>query len=96
MRRGTLEVPDGEIIRLNNDVTAIISGDYVFFRNRSAFQQLAGLLDALREQASVTFTTITAKTNNKTEAALLIFDAEQWITFPDYISKAVQLLQLTR
>jgi putative ATP-dependent endonuclease of the OLD family len=32
-------------------------------------------------------------TRHKTEAALRIFDAKEKITFPDYISKAVQLLQ---
>jgi putative ATP-dependent endonuclease of OLD family len=32
-------------------------------------------------------------TNNKTEAALLIFDASESITFPDYINEAVGLLQ---
>jgi hypothetical protein len=61
MRRGTLEVPDGEILMLTNDITAMIAGQYVFFRNRALFQQLTGLLQDLREQASVTFKTITDK-----------------------------------
>jgi hypothetical protein len=61
MRRGTLEVPDGEILMLTNDITAIITGQYVFFRNRSLFQQLTGLLEDLRAQASVTLKTITDK-----------------------------------
>lgn len=32
-------------------------------------------------------------TNNKTEAALLIFDSDESITFPDYIDQAVDLLR---
>jgi hypothetical protein len=32
-------------------------------------------------------------TNNKTEAALLIFDATESITFPSYITEAVALLK---
>jgi len=60
LRRGVLEVPDGEIVMLTGDVTAVVIGDYVFFRNRSAFQQLTGLLEELRRQASNTFAAITA------------------------------------
>jgi Kiwa KwaB-like protein len=60
IRRGVLDVPHGDVIMLNSDVSAVITGDYVFFRNRSAFQQLFGLLDEIRKQAAATFATVTA------------------------------------
>jgi hypothetical protein len=45
---------------LNTHVTAIITNGLVFFRDRSGFQRLTGLLDGLREKASTTFDLIAA------------------------------------
>lgn len=59
IRNGVLDVPDGEVLILNSDVSAVLVGGYVFFRNRSQFQQLTGLLDELRKEASTTFATVT-------------------------------------
>jgi len=60
VRRGVLDVPNGDLLILTSDVTAVLTGNYVFFRNRSAFQQLTGLLEALRQQAATTFQAVTA------------------------------------
>lgn len=55
IREGVLDVPKGEVVILNSDVIAVLTGRYVFFRNRAAFQQLFNLLEAIREQAASTF-----------------------------------------
>ena len=60
VRRGVLDVPKGDLVILTSDVTAVLTGSYVFFRNRSAFQQLTGLLEELRQQAAATFQAVTA------------------------------------
>ena len=61
LRRGVLDVPNGEILMLTSDVIAVLTGDYIFFRNRSAFQLLFGLMDELRQQAATTFAAVTAQ-----------------------------------
>jgi hypothetical protein len=60
IRKGVLDVPKDEMILLNRDMTAVVSGDYVFFENRRAFQNLVGLLDALRDQAETTLRSVTS------------------------------------
>ena len=61
LRRGVLDVPNGEILMLTGDVIAILTGDYIFFRNRSTFQLIFGLMDELRQQAAATFAIVTAQ-----------------------------------
>lgn len=61
IRRGVLDVPNGEILMLTSDVVAVLTGDYIFFRNRAAFQLLFGLMDELRQQAATTFAAVTAQ-----------------------------------
>jgi hypothetical protein len=60
VRHGVLDVPNGELVILTSEVTAVLTGSYVFFRNRSALQQLTGLLEELRQQAAATFRGVTA------------------------------------
>jgi hypothetical protein len=59
VRRGTLDVPDGELIILTEDMTAVLLGSYVFFQNRPLFQDLTGLLEELRQHAAATFELVT-------------------------------------
>lgn len=61
IRRGVLDIPDGEIIMLSSNFIAVLTDRFVFFRDRKSFQQLFGLMDVMRQQAAATFADVTAQ-----------------------------------
>lgn len=60
-RGDTLDTPKGEIVMLGNDFIAVVIDQFIFFRNRKAFQQLFGLIEEMRQQANETFASVTAQ-----------------------------------
>ena len=59
VKKGVLDIPKGEIILLNQGVTAIVAGQFIYFTNRSAFQRLFNLLQEIRDRAETTFREVT-------------------------------------
>jgi Domain of unknown function (DUF4868) len=55
VKKGVIDVPKGDLLLLNQSVTAIITGGLIFFANRLAFQKLFNLLKELQERAEATF-----------------------------------------
>lgn len=60
-RGDTLDTPKGEIVMLGNDFIAVLIDSFVFFKDRKMFQQLFGLMEEMRKQASKTFKAVTAQ-----------------------------------
>jgi hypothetical protein len=63
VKKGVLDVPKGDLLLLNQGVTAITSGDLIFFSSRSAFQKLFYLLQELKQRAEETLRDVTADLN---------------------------------
>lgn len=61
IRGGVLDTPEGEVVMLTRDFVAVLTGEFVFFRDRKAFQYLFGLIEEMREQAAATFVDVTAE-----------------------------------
>ncbi len=53
--RGTIDVPDGDILLFNKDVLVAVVDGVAFFRDRRSFQLLFGVLEELQERAAETF-----------------------------------------
>jgi Kiwa KwaB-like protein len=60
VKRGVIDVPKGDLLLLNESVTAITSGGLIFFSNRSAFQKVFDLLEEIRKRAEETLRDVTA------------------------------------
>jgi hypothetical protein len=59
-RSGALDGPsEGTEAVLAKQVTAVLIGDFAFFRDRREFQDMFGLLEEMKEQASATFKLVT-------------------------------------
>lgn len=61
VKKGVIDIPKGELLLLNQGVTATALGRYILFSNRAAFQRLFRLLEELRERAKATFREVTAE-----------------------------------
>jgi hypothetical protein len=59
VRKGSIDVPSGEILLFGKDIAVVVTGEYAFFTDRPAFQRLFGYLDDLRRNAAATFQAIT-------------------------------------
>jgi hypothetical protein len=61
IHHGVLDIPDGEIIMLSSNFIAVLTDQFVFFRNRKTFQQIFGLMEVMRQQAAATFADVTSQ-----------------------------------
>jgi hypothetical protein len=60
VKKGVIDVPKGDLLLLNQGVTAMVVAGFIFFSNRLAFQRLFKLLEELQARAETTFREVTA------------------------------------